>query len=596
MKFNSKKFISIILSVILVFSACITSHAEETPALQIADDCCPTIIVPGLMQSKTRMYNDDGTVNEAYEAPFFMDDTSTIVADAVSKVLMPLLSVLTTQSDPNGVFAQALADTVTSVLASKIKCDENGDNIYNIEADRYLYSYADCTPEEQKHIIDNVPVTNLINTIGGENLYFFSFNSFGNIDKITAELYEYIQMAKEQTGSKKVNIVPISQGGGLCNNLLEYYPQVMDDLNRIIYVVPCLDGTDIMNSIFLNGFNDENEALYGYMMPYLLGEQTGKLVNIVLRILPTEVLKNALQVTVDTLVNDGLQNSTLFWAFAKAEDYEVIAEKYLSDEGDEEIRRQADRYQKARVNSYANILKAKEKGVEVFNLVNYNHALYPIVGCWDEVNADGIIDLDSTSMGSTSAPCDCQLPAGYTQQGNSYGTCSDPTNHNHIDSHNIVDASTGLLPDHTFYFYNGNHEQTGINDVLIGLVERLLVDETFTDVYSYPEQYPQFNTARVTRGLKNDLKEAKKLLDTLDADKKAELEKAIAEVEALLKETVVDGVKTQTVSDNFYTAYNNARGIEPETESFTDKVLDKVVTIAHDAILNKYGYNSFSGK
>lgn len=591
-----KKFISLVLCILMLLPAAFVVNAQEDDVKTVADDCCPTIIIPGLMQSATRLYNEDGTVNENYEAPFFMDDTSSIIKLAVSKVLMPLLTVIGTQSDPGDRFAKGLAETLTSVLASKIKCDENGENIYDIRVDRYLCSYADCTPEGQQHIINNVPVTNLIDTIGGENLYFFSFNSFGNMDKITDELYEYIQMVKEQTGSAKVNIVPISQGGGLCNNLLEYYPQVMDDLNRIVYVVPCLNGTDIMNSIFMNGFNDENEALYGYMMPYLLGEETGALVNILLRILPTEVLRNALQTTVDTLINDGLQNSTLVWAFAKAEDYEAIADKYLSDEGDEEIRRQADRYQVARVNSYANILKAKEKGIEVFNLVNYNHALYPIVDCWDEVNADGIIDLDSTSMGSTSAPCDGQLPAGYVQKGNAYGTCSDPVNHNHVDSHNIVDASTGLLPDHTFYFYNGNHEETGTNDVLIGLVERLLIDETFTDVYSYPEEYPQFNTARVTRGLILDVADAKKLAETLDGEDKAALNEAVANAEAMLDETVVDAEKTQKVSDDFYAVYDAVRGIEKESEDLTDNLMNKAVFVIEGFVLKKFGYNSFSGK
>ena len=594
-----KKIISVILSVVMVFSLGVVAFAQEPEYdLQAENgEYYPTIIIPGLMQSKVRLYNDDGTENTDYEAPFFIDSTASIVAAALKDVLYPLLRVIGTQTDKNGEFVTNASALLCSVIGEKIKCDSNGNNVYNVEADRYLASYADCTPEQQKHILDNVPVTHLIDIIGGENLYFFSFNSFGNIDKITDELYTYIQMVKEQTGSDKVNIIPISQGGSLCNNLLEYYPQVMADLNRIVYAVPCLDGTEIISNIFMNGLLDDNDAIYGYMMKSLLDEQTGALVNIALRILPNSVVNALLDETIDLLINDYLQNSTCMWAFVTTNDYEAAAEKYLSDEGDEEIRRQADRYQQARANSDANILKAiNEYGVEVFNLVNYNDYLYEIVDCWDDVNADGIIHLDSTSMGAYSLGVNVQLPEGYVQQGNDFGTCSDPENHNHIDSYNILDASTGLLPDHTFYFYGGDHEQTGHNDVLIGLVERLIIDETFTDVYSYPDEFPQFNNARNSRWIKNDLKAAKALLPSLNDEDRAKLELAIEETETMLAVTVVDIENYEKVTKEFGVVYDEVRGVTPAPESFTDVVMNKFITLLSDQVEKNVGFNSFSGK
>lgn len=594
-----RKIISLILSVLIVFSIAVTAFAEETANTYepSVEGRYPTVIVPGLMQSKTRLYNEDGTENTDVKAPFFIGNTDEIVSAALKDVVVPLLKVLLLQEDVNGEFVESVSGLLCSVLGEKIKCDKNGDNVYDVQADRYLYSYADCTPEEQKHILDNLPITDLIATVGGENVYYFSFNSFGNIDKITDELYAYIQMVKEQTGSDKVNIVPISQGGSVCNNLLEYYPQVMADLNRIVYVIPALDGTEIISNLFKNGLLDDNDALYGYMMYDLLDEETAPLVNIVLRMLPNKVVNALLDVTVDKLINDYLQNSTCIWAFATTADYEELADKYLSDEGDEEIRRQADRYQKARANSDANILKAKnEYGVQVFDIVNYNDYLYKIVDCWDDVNADGIIHLDSTSMGAYSLGVNVELPADYVQQGNAYGTCSDPENHNHIDPIRTIDASTALLPDHTFYFNGGDHEQSGRNDVMIKLVEALVIDESIKDVYSCPDKFPQFNNARITRGYIGDIEQAKAMLDTLDGQDKADLEAVIASSEAMIADTVVDIEEHKTVSTEFYTVYDRVRGIEPATESFTDKMMNKLVTVLNSQVEKNVGYNSFSGK
>lgn len=589
-----KKFISILLSAVLTLSVfSVTGFATDLDC-----DCenSPTVIIPGLMQSSTYLYNDDGSINTEYSAPFFMEDTDTIVDTAVKNVLGPLVSVLFTQTDKDGKFAQAVADTLCGVLGEKIRSDSDGNTVYNVDAVHYKGSYAECSGFEKAHILSCVPIQSYLDVVGEDHLYYYSFNSFGNLDKITAGLYDLIEQVKKETGHDKINLVPISQGGAVANNLLEYYPDVIDSLDRLIYVVPCLDGTSVVSDIYVNGILDDPEALYGYMIPELLGDgMMSKIVRIALRILPEYVLQDVLDRTVDTLINDYLKNTTTMWAFLKADDYEIAAEKYLSGEENAEIRRQADSYQQARLNSDANILKAREKGVEVFNIVNYNYALYPIVDSWDKENADGVIDLDSTSMGAYAAPVGKTLPEGYTQQGNSFGTCSDPA-HNHIDSHNVVDASTGLLPDNTFYFYNGDHEQTGDNDVLIGLIVKLLYDDNFTSVFSYPEIYPQFNEARDGGHMEIISSSAKHFLSDKGEDEYPELRKAVADVDALLAETIVDYDENKKASDALDAAYAAAKGEVQEEASLFDKILEKIVDVVFNFVEEKYPEKGFSDK
>ena len=594
MKSKMKKALSILLSVVLCFSVFVITGSAEEPC-----DCgnTPSIIVPGLMQSATYLYNDDGTINTDYEAPFFLEDTSTIVMTALKNVLAPLVKVLLTQQDTDGKFAQAFADTLGSILGERIRADENGNGVYNVEADLYNCSFADCTPEQQAHILNNVPIQSFLDAAGEDHLYYFSYNSFGNLDQITARLYNLIQQVKEETGHDKVNLVPISQGGVVTNNLLELYPDVVDSFEKMVYVIPCLDGTAIISDLYVNGLLDDPDAIYGYMIPELLGDDmTSKLVKIVLRILPEAVVQDMLDRAVDTLFGVTLKNNTTMWAFLKTKDYQIAADKYLSGEENAEIRRQTDSYQKARENSDANILRAIEHGVQVFNIVDYNVNLYPIVDSWNKINADGVIDLDSTSMGAYAAPVGETLPEGYTQQGNDFGTCTDPS-HNHIDPYNIVDASTGLIPDHTFYFYNAPHEETGRNDVLIGLIVDILLDDNFTSVYSYPEKYPQFNEARRGRDLRNLSARAHALLENAGEDEYPELRAALAKVDDLIDDTVVNYEETNAAKAELEMQFKIANGeTVTEQKSVFDTLLEKMVDVVYNYVEANYANKSFSGK
>ena len=233
---------------------------------------------------------------------------------------------------------------------------------------------------------------------------------------------------------------------------------------------------------------------------------------------------------------------------------------YLLDEGLENILAQADWYYGAHCNSDANILQAKADGVEIFDVVDYNYPLYQLVDSYDDVNADGIIQLDSTSMGAFSLGVDKKLPADYVP---THSNCEDPQNHDHTDPNGIVDVCTGLLPETTFYFYNQDHEKTGSNDVIMKLAAAILTDNSFTSVHSYPDRFPQFNVGRNSKGLMRDVEEMK-AYDTskLSPELKAELEDAIAQAEEALNNTVVDINEFEAAKANFYSVCDKVEKYE----------------------------------
>lgn len=556
-----KKTLALVLAVLMAFSCAVlpaSAVAEETE--QYA-----SIVIPGLFQSKVRYYDEDGKekLNEngqPYSGPFFMESTSDIVKLALKEALIPLGELLITQEDKEDKCAKAIAEVIGEALLGNIAMDSNGQPIKDIRADKYNTNLAKLSTADRNYAMQAIPLTGFATKAGYEKMYFFSYLSTGNIMELAQELYELIQTAKRESGLDKVNLAPISQGGTICNALVQLYLDkgldISEDVNRICYVIPAADGSNLLGDIYRDGFLSDADALYGYIFPSLLGEANeylAYLINILLRIFPEEDVKNILNTAVHYMIEEYLEYSTCLWALIPSTHYEACREMYLMDEEDAVIRAQADWYYNAQKNARKNVLDMEAKGVECFDIVNYNVPLYKICTSWNKVNADGIIHMDSESFGATSVNVDTALPEDY-EQANTY--CSDPEHHNHIDEARLVDASTGVLCDRTFYFKGQNHETTARNDVIMRLAVRILTDESFDSVYSDPA-YPQFNYGRDSRAAIN-LYNAYKNYNTakLDEDLAAEFIAARDDLGVAIDSTCMPKEEFAAKADRFETAVN----------------------------------------
>ncbi len=422
---------------------------------------------------------------------------------------------------------------------------------------------------------------------GEDHLYYFAYDSFGNNLSITDELYAYIQQVKLETGHDKVNLVPVSLGGTIANSLFEFYPEVYNDLNRVLFIVPALDGSNIIGDVYTNNLSLEDEMLYRDLFPSFLDGYLGYLINILMRVLPKGVLHAVLDKAVDSLMDTVLVNCTVMWSLVPQAYYAEAAGNLLSGPEHAEIRRQTDLYYQAQQNSDANILKLIENGVSVFDICDYNQSLYAIAGSWDECNSDGVIHLSSTSMGATSGLVDTPLPDDYVQQ-----NCLE---HNHISPDRIVDASTGLLPDHTFYFRNQHHEGTGRNDVIIKLATELLLNNDFTDVYTMPERFPQFNVGREARGFTGDVAKAKAIdQSALTPENAAELQAAIEQADAMLNNTVVVYEEYTDARDRLFAIMVKIGERNAPEDKSKEELLTKVCKFLSDTLYTYWGARGFS--
>lgn len=593
---NFKRIISVFMAVIMMLSCMsILGYAK-------APEVIPTIIIPGLFQSETHYYENGELVvdsnGEPLAAPFYISVSEEFVGAVLTTALVPITTMFITQKDKDQLAAKAFSKIVSELLMGKQQSDANGEFIDDVRAEYYNGSFATLTEKQREKVLSHFPVEEYFDLAGEEYLYVFNYVSTGNMIQTVNELYDYIQFVKEDTSAKKVNIVPVSQGGSITNGLMKLYDEknipISRDINRIVFTVPALDGASLLGDCYRYGLNDESEVLYTTMFPSVLGDEgyLGYLINILLRLMPNADVNNLLDIVAETLINDYLKYSTLLWGLIPSGDYEVCRDMYLADDKMAEIRRQADWYYDAQLNSENYILKAKLQGVEVFDIVDTNVELYQLAVSYDEIQADGIIQVDSTSMGAYSTGVNEKLPADYE----SYRRmCWNPT-HDHTDPDGIIDAYSGLLPDTTFYFSGQNHATTASNDVLMSLVIHLLADENFTSVYSYPDKFPQFNYSRETLQLRKDVDTMRAYdTSTLSSADATELKGAIAQVDAMLSNTVIDVAEYEAANDRFYAIYDKIiDGGNSFSEKNTSKTLYVVTKAISDSLYEVYGDAAFS--
>ena len=542
------KTLCVFLSIVMLCGASVTAFAadEQSEVLTACGgDCeyCPSVVIPGVFQSQTRMYDDDGNVVLDKDGKpltqLFVNVSTKDILRYAAKAILPLTLSLALQADVG--LSKTVAHIVTDVLKNNAK-DNEGNHIENIDVIRYPMSVARCTPEGKEFIYRTIPLEQYSEIAGEDHLSFFTYDSFASVSDLADELFAFIQNVKKETGHDKINLVPISQGGSIANELLERYrDELARDLNRLIYIVPAVDGSYVIGKIFSGTLTLRDTDLYRDMFPRLFKDEDEKAMayglNLAIRLLPKRTVHNIINRTVDELRNSILVNATCMWALTPSSEYDTLYARYLTDGTREKLRAELEFFHRAQLNAVDNILYLQDSGVKVFDLCNYDHYFYPIIDGWETYNADGVIQLDSTSIGATSCPIHETLPADYEQK-NTYCTCG--------GSHISPDRKVGALCETTFYFDEGDHERTGGNDVIIGLAVALLTDENFNDVHTYPDRYPQFNTARVTKNLRGTLNWARKIdRSSLSADDAAELTAAIQECDDMLAETVVDLEETK---------------------------------------------------
>lgn len=569
MKKGFKRAISLILCLAMLAGAtAVTCYAAE-------DKCncghCPLIVLPGINHSPTYLYDEndqpvmDSKGKNQIGGTLLILNTDDLLKKILPKALFSLLATIATQ---HNIMLDKVAYEAAATAFSIQKCDDEGNYVNNLKTQRWNYPLSQMTEDEVNWVYRMVPMQRIVDIIGADHTYFYTFNLVGDPMQSAKELDEYIDMVKKQTGHDKVDLLPVSLGGTILTAYLDAYGH--KDINSIVGVVACLNGTDIVADMMARDFNISDEYLHHEYIPTILKESNGRgtlgyLINCILHILPQAGFNALLTGAMSGLLDTMVLNCPQMWAMIPSYRYDALASRYLSAKP--VLKAKTDRFQQARLNLKQNILDAVADGVKV-NFISGSglafgeemYTFFSIMSSSGKVNSDGIINLSSTALGTTGTV------GGATIAKQAHDNTDYP-GYSYLSPDGTIDISTAVLPDNTWVFLKQYHE-VGNNDVVLNLAKALLLGE-IENVHSNPAKYPQYNYFCNTKTLRrwriNDGKEALKKTDLSEEDR-AEIVAAIAQAEAVLEMTVADQTAVEAAQARLDTILYKVGQLTPPKE------------------------------
>lgn len=569
MKKGFKRAISLILCLAMLAGAtAVTCYAAE-------DKCncghCPLIVLPGINHSPTYLYDEndkpvmDSKGEKQIGGTLLILNTDDLLKKILPKALFSLLATIATQ---HNIMLDKVAYEAAATAFSIQKCDDEGNYVNNLKTQRWNYPLSQMTEKEVEWVYRMVPMQRIVDIIKANHTYFYTFNLVGDPMQSAKELDEYIDMVKKQTGHDKVDLLPVSLGGTILTAYLDAYGH--KDINSIVGVVACLNGTDIVADMMARDFNISDEYLHHEYIPTILKESNGSgtlgyLINCILHILPQAGFNALLTGAMSGLLDTMVLNCPQMWAMIPSYRYDALASRYLSAKP--VLKAKTDRFQQARLNLKQNILDAVADGVKV-NFISGSglafgeemYTFFSIMSSSGKVNSDGIINLSSTALGTTGTV------GGATIAKQAHDNPDYP-GYSYLSPDGTIDISTAVLPDNTWVFLKQYHE-VGNNDVVLNLAKALLLGE-IENVHSNPAKYPQYNYFCNTKTLRrwriNDGKEALKKTDLSEEDR-AEIVAAIAQAEAVLEMTVADQTAVEAAQARLDTILYKVGQLTPPKE------------------------------
>lgn len=607
---KTKKISALVLAVAMLIGClfCVPASADykkennydlmypELKALQGSGENYPTIIFPGINHSPYYLADEKGnpmtdSKGAELKSTLLLLNQDSLVWNIIKTVPNLLLS-LAFQRD------LGLTGKISALIADLMKymgCNEDGTTTYNLKTKTFNTPVSEFSEEDKHFFYTMLPVEPISELCGEENLFLYTFALFGDPMESAAGIDAYIDMVLEKTGAEKVNIATVSLGGTMLTAYLDSGKN-LSKINKVVNIVSLLDGSDIMADFIARRWNDSDEFVHGEYFPLILSgtsndEGLGHLINILIRIMPKKLFNAIITAAYTSLRSTIMLNNPEFWAMLPAADYKDIADAYITNSA---LRAKTDRFYTAKLNMKKNLQELSDKGTKIYNIcgsgltyTDGDYGFFGVVESSARANSDGIIPIQSTSLGATAVKKGAWFDRAYL----------DSHDAKYISPDKSVDTSTCLFKDRTWVFC-GQHHEVGRNDVVLRLAA-LILTGAVDNVDSTP-LYPRFNGARNSRplvrteGYIDIATEAMDSSSSLSNEQRAALKPAYDKALALINDTHCDVDKTGKVQQQLIDALASVGVIDAPKREFKVSQIPFISTV--DKILFKIlGGNGFIG-
>ena len=480
-----KKLISVILALVLTLSCALPASAQSQ-----AESCgcgkSPILVISGMNYLPSVL--DAGTPQERECFPPQVD-----VGKIVFRALGGLLrSIVTLDVKP---FANTAADIAFDLLGV-MACDADGNSLYNVTP--VLVEGAMSTYEPSRYENAGSSEFSVVNcavqAVGADHTYFYNYD--WRLDPLTNadDLNAYIDRILRETGHEKVRLAAISMGGVQTMAYLEKYGH--DKIEAIWFLSAAYCGLLFVTNIFTGEIQFNQKSFFSWLQTLTVGsDKTDKTFDACMDwcgrtalLRPLFHRINSFSEQVNSIVVDRVIRRTLstmpgMWAFVRDDRYEEAKRVMLPENASETFIGRIDDYHYNVLCKREEILKAAEAdGVQIAVVSHYNKGCVPVTSS-AQAHGDSLIETVCTSGGATVADYGSTLPAGYTQH-----ACKA---HNHLSADGVIDASTCMFPDTTWFIKNMPHVGCNRGSGFAAMLTWMFGQDEMPTVFS-DARYPQF--------------------------------------------------------------------------------------------------------
>lgn len=474
-----KKVLSVILAALLIFSAvsigAVAGNEEKVPVVILQGYSGPDLAYAD--ENGEPIFDENGNVQLAWPLNF----------DNLGADIVKLLSDVTlNQKDLTIELAKKMKEYLSPIGMNPDGTSKNNLVPYPSGA---AATRASTLIENgmEEYVPEAVVAEMAIEEVGAENVFGFTFDWRRSQVDYAAALDKYIQEVKELTGSDKVDIYGLSHGGQYGTTYLYLYGD-KGDVRRAMFGNPATLGTSLCGSLFTGEYLDapldeiiafiehgfEYEKDWEWIFQLLSDDAIVDIVNGALTypdlwngiisipslwdFVPYNYFEEAINYTgLNVVDNKKLYVDTVTYHTLISNGEDALAEKLNNLTAD---------------------------GVRIGYVVGNGYTSPN-----GKYNSDILIDT-YLSSGSDCALVNETFASDYVQA----NTVCDNPNHYHISPNFDIDASTGFLPDSTWYVRNQGHGMIMHDEYSKNLVHDFLWGD-IKNVYSSKE-YPQFNMSQ----------------------------------------------------------------------------------------------------
>ena len=525
-----KKALSVLLTALLILSVCpVLAFAAEDTKDKADPTRPPVLLIDGI--NAVALVRDMGEKEEETVFPF---DNSSILS-AVKDNAAPLWDML--DGDYSAESENAVIDTVLELM-DDFSMNDDGTSKYDISADWVLPGterprYTEEGDGEDggskiRETLDQIKkwFSDLFHRDAEElteeelrqrffenrSIYKFQYDWRLDPFEIADQLKAYIDYMKELTGFDTVTLVGFSEGAAMLNTYLSVYGY--DGLDAVIWCCGAHNGVELVGQLFTGRINVDAAALTEYIRDNGDSSASAEMLSSFMQALKSiGVTGNVLNYTnniIRAMLADGGLRRIIRESFAKmpaiwsliGDAYYEEAKAYIFNQpGDAETYAELiaaiDRYHYGvQAHSSELIAGAAAATGKIGVISKYGLRVTPLIENAD-ILTDGLLDVKATSNGAVAAPYGKTLNSGYVQAVND--------GHNHLSPDGMIDASTALYPEQTWFIKNLPH--SSLPDDLYQLLYYIAFSDHQVTVFEN-EAFPQFSVYDPIEGEIRPMKDA----------------------------------------------------------------------------------------